>query len=761
MRKFYSLLTAMTFSMFTVMSMAQTVNIDNADLVEIYNQSTYQQETITTGANTLSPSTYSIRCTDSNSCFNKVELNGTAVADSYGYYQVTLKENDVLDIVTKFDADNFNITLNAIEGIVTSVTANGKNVESTAQFEAPAGKKVIISLNKEMFDITSIKVNDAETSTNYNGQIEFYAKSTTTVDIIASKKATAKVTIDDASKIRLTNQSTYSDVTLTNGEQNVATGTYTISPMTYNYYLNKVELNGVEVADSYGRYTVTIAENDVLNITASYSAEKFPVTVTAPEGAVSSAYYYLVYDSKTVENPLNFEVNAGCKVAMYYNQDNYNVTSVKCNGKDITFSNGSFEFIVKEASNIVITAEQKAAGTINVDDASKVSVYSTNGSRVNLVNGSQSLSEGTYRISSADSYYCLNTVELNGTTASEMYGTYEVTVAKDDVVTVKANFDAETYKLAITDTTNAISSVMVAGQSVSDFSQEFDVKAGAKVEIVINSALYKLNGAKINGEDIQVNGSSISCYVKGNSSLVVNAAEYAKITATLTVTDASHISVYEGTQYSYSGDPIALSGNSSDIQVSEATGYIHIKKNDLCAISSVTANGQTINADWQGNYVIKVTEGMKIEVVSSEVKSSEAKVIVTGKSYASSYFSFSCPSNRSEATINEGENKVKFTSDNNVYSLVIVGNDIETVVVKQNDKEIKPVYEGQFNYSITLADGDVITIDINNTLTAIDTITASDSKKAIFTISGRKVNEDINSLPKGIYIINGKKVSVK
>ena len=83
------------------------------------------------------------------------------------------------------------------------------------------------------------------------------------------------------------------------------------------------------------------------------------------------------------------------------------------------------------------------------------------------------------------------------------------------------------------------------------------------------------------------------------------------------------------------------------------------------------------------------------------------------------------------------------------------------MVVKQNDKEIKPVYEGQFNYSITLADGDVITIDINNTLTAIDTITASDSKKAIFTISGRKVNEDINSLPKGIYIINGKKVSVK
>jgi hypothetical protein len=47
------------------------------------------------------------------------------------------------------------------------------------------------------------------------------------------------------------------------------------------------------------------------------------------------------------------------------------------------------------------------------------------------------------------------------------------------------------------------------------------------------------------------------------------------------------------------------------------------------------------------------------------------------------------------------------------------------------------------------------------TLTGIDGVSKDAAVKNIYTITGQKVNSDVNSLKKGLYIINGKKVIIK
>jgi len=761
MRKFYSFVSAVVISLFSLESMAQTVNIDEASSVELYSYSTYSSVNLVNGDNTVAAGSYGLRASNSSYALNQVQLNGNDVAESYGSYNITLAEGDILKIVSKFEAESYAVTVNAPEGAIKGYSCNGGSTDDIANY--PAGKKLCVALNKDLYNVSSVKVNGTDVSLNYNGEFEFYVKSTTTIDVVAEKKSTAKVNVDDASKIGMQNEN-YNNVSLTNGEQDVATGKYTIySPDSY-YFLNKVELNGTAIQDSYGRYSVEISKDDNLTITALYPTEKADFTITAPEGLVKSASYYLTYSPTEIENPLSFSVNTGRKVEVKINEGNYSISSITINGENATYSNGTLEFVAKENANIVITAAEKATGTLNIDDASKVSIYDNYGNPVFVTNGSQTISEGTYRISCKDYNYMLNTVELNGTTAEEMSGTYQVTVAKDDVLNVKATFAEESFKLTITDELNTITNISAAGQNVSYTTNEVNIPAGAKV-VITTSSSFKLNGAKLNGEAIQTYGTSINFGMKSSSTLEIDAAEYAKITAKLKVSDASHISVYEGQQYYFSGDPISLGGNECEIKVSETNGYIHIKSNANYTITSVTANGQSYGKDYNGNYVIKVTEGMEIEVMTSEIKTVKAKVIVTGKSNASTNFNFSCPSTHSDVTLNEGENEVSFSTANSDYSLVLVGDAINSVVVKKNGNTIEPKYEsqGQYNYSFNLAEGDEIIVDINNTYstyTGIGMIVKDKDNKNPFSINGTRVNPS-EKLPKGIYIINGKKVFVK
>ena len=64
-------------------------------------------------------------------------------------------------------------------------------------------------------------------------------------------------------------------------------------------------------------------------------------------------------------------------------------------------------------------------------------------------------------------------------------------------------------------------------------------------------------------------------------------------------------------------------------------------------------------------------------------------------------------------------------------------------------------------YSITALGS--IEIDGNGVVSSIASLPASDNLVAdsIYTLSGVRLSGNVNSLPKGVYVVNGKKVIVK
>lgn len=78
--------------------------------------------------------------------------------------------------------------------------------------------------------------------------------------------------------------------------------------------------------------------------------------------------------------------------------------------------------------------------------------------------------------------------------------------------------------------------------------------------------------------------------------------------------------------------------------------------------------------------------------------------------------------------------------------------------------EIK-AFRGYFFFNDILADiassGVKMEVCIDGRTTRISDLNIVDSEGAIYTIDGKKMNNDVTRLPKGVYLINGKKVAVK
>ena len=73
-------------------------------------------------------------------------------------------------------------------------------------------------------------------------------------------------------------------------------------------------------------------------------------------------------------------------------------------------------------------------------------------------------------------------------------------------------------------------------------------------------------------------------------------------------------------------------------------------------------------------------------------------------------------------------------------------------------------YRGYFTLKhelATLSAGVKVQINVNGTPTQIDDLQIANSIDGIFTIDGKKMNNDVTKLPKGVYIIDGKKVAIK
>ena len=207
-------------------------------------------------------------------------------------------------------------------------------------------------------------------------------------DLAASRTASCTVNIDDASKV---NMSYYdgSKVELVNGENIVkfnpeTESQFQISHVNYGETLFSVKLNDVAQADSYGRYYVTVANGDKLDIAANFPV--VPATISFTYGANESEVIGCISAKVNGVDVTDFDgkqlsVMMGDKVTLVGNTDLYNFNyAITVNGASQYFY-GSYEFTVTSETNTVevnATKYTSYSAYITVDTPENIEIYPGN-----------------------------------------------------------------------------------------------------------------------------------------------------------------------------------------------------------------------------------------------------------------------------------------------------------------------------------------------------------------------------------------------
>ena len=292
-----------------------------------------------------------------------------------------------------FNVDNpDNVTIN-VDGVNQTLVAGDNEIT----LNAPNGyyNSVYVNATDGNF-ITKVTKDDAnQVPKPYNTSWSFYpsdsdADKTISIETIAGKDArtaSCTVNVDDASKVRVQRNGTYSNVELQNGENTVyyIPGYETmlmIDAATYGTTLYKVTLNDVDLAYSYG-YSANLSADggDKIDIMANfpdgltYNVKFTYVDALNAKGVVTG----VTVNGTAIEdydNAEGFDVPAGQSVVVSFDNVNYKIDAVKLNDNPV-YAYSSYNFIPKADTKINIDAHQYGTvkATLNIDNKDNVTVY--------------------------------------------------------------------------------------------------------------------------------------------------------------------------------------------------------------------------------------------------------------------------------------------------------------------------------------------------------------------------------------------------
>lgn len=187
---------------------SMTVKVNgNAEDVEFTRNSDYMAMQLVSDGEAVikfNPETetiYDIRHTGYNKTIYQVKVNDEVVEAYYGYYSITVKDSDYVEITTDFpDVDvpvTFTFTNEGTEDVVSYIMVNSQNVENwnDDNFTVKLGSAVSVKLNSEDYDIASFVANGVS---QYGSYYETIVTSETGLEFViaASKKAPKNVTIN-------------------------------------------------------------------------------------------------------------------------------------------------------------------------------------------------------------------------------------------------------------------------------------------------------------------------------------------------------------------------------------------------------------------------------------------------------------------------------------------------------------------------------------------------------------------------------------
>lgn len=385
---------------------------------------------------------------------------------------------------------------------------------------------------------------------------------------------------------------------------------------------------------------------------------------------------------------------------------------------------------------------RNASCTVNVDDASKVSVQRYNNTVVNLENG-----DNTVKFSSTDEVPFiirpvmskpLYKVWLNDVEQASSGTGWNITPANGDVIKIQSKFpdkkESVKFNYENEESQEIITKVTVDGVEVTNYNDEnFEVQCGSLIEVFFNTTEYKVDNFKVNGSSQSVY-TSYSTYVTGTTTFYVNAHKYAVYKVKLTITDPSHITVYKGEMYNnitYTG----LVAGENNLEVPENNSTIQIVANSGCFITSVTDNNDnTYSTNYNNAYVVTCSDGLEVTVVSGAIVRDKTVVVYVDDVTAAGHRYLS-RSDRSNINLESGYNVIPFCDGDNDFQIGAYNSPI-CKLYKDNEL-VAPAYVGGTYYNLTMADGDVyklflkaepttynVTFDVANDAASEVTVTA-------------------------------------
>lgn len=205
-----------------------------------------------------------------------------------------------------------------------------------------------------------------------------------------------RVTVDDASKVRMQRSGTYSEVTLSNGlnEVHYIPGTETqlmIASAVYGTPLYKVTHNGTEKESQYGTWYIDLTGEDEIEIQANYPDVDFPVHFTYADEESKGFITGVTVDGTEVNNynDADFSVKAGSSITISGNTSDYALDELTVNGTPVTYFYGSHTFTVTDETTVSVKAHKygSISATLNIDDPANVKVYRGNSYNGQLIEG--------------------------------------------------------------------------------------------------------------------------------------------------------------------------------------------------------------------------------------------------------------------------------------------------------------------------------------------------------------------------------------
>ena len=301
------------------------------------------------------------------------------------------QETKSMKVIFNVD-DPTNLTIN-VDGVAQTLVQGDNEIT----LKAPYGYYSSVSVNATDGNFITKATKDGANQLNkpYNTSWSFYpsdsdADKTISIETIAgtdARTASCTVTVDDASKVRVQRNGTYTTVELQNGENTVyyIPGYETmlmITPANYGTTLYKATLNGEELVYSSG-YSATLNANQVdeIDIKANFpEGLEYKVKFTYVEEVKAKGVVTgVTVNGTSIKNydvEEGFKVPAGQSVAITFDNVNYKIDAVKLNDNPITvYSSYSFTPTGNTEINIDAHKYGTVKATLNVDNKDNVTVY--------------------------------------------------------------------------------------------------------------------------------------------------------------------------------------------------------------------------------------------------------------------------------------------------------------------------------------------------------------------------------------------------